>query len=256
MSDENETPEVDPRIAWLEKAGIDPDQVDPEYAAQGFKYWQSINHRDHADATIEHTLRQRGYIPEGVTLDDVRRFAAEQAEAEHDPYAGLAPQQDPRYGQQEPGYEDPQSGYYDEPAPPPFDPNSLRPVFESQEQRIRAELMREWEERQQRESYEREQRSAMQRLQEEEGLGQTAAIGIIVNANELAATMPTADLSTRVQASLKQFRSEMDSHIAAQAKRQQEANEQAKAIPAGPPPAGRKLPGTLEELLEQERGAA
>lgn len=246
MSDDAEQ-QVDPRIAWLEKAGINTEQVDPEYAGQGFQYWQSLNHRDHADATIEHTLRQRGYLPEGVSLDDVRRFAAEQ-QAQPDPWDSLA-------GQGEPQYAEEQQPYYEEPQPAPFDPRSLRPVFESEAQRMRQEIMNEITERQQREAYERDNRAEMERLRSE-GLGQTAALGVIVSANELAATMPTASLRERVDASLKQFRSETDAYMAEQAKRQQQVNEQAKAIPSGPAPAAQQPAGSLEELLAREAGAA
>ena len=246
--------EPDPRIAWMEAAGIDPTTLDPSHARQGLDYWSALNHRDHAGTTIEHTLRQRGYLPEGLSLDDLRAWA-DQASQPDDPWDGVVPVHQPP--------PDPQGGYYDDPGgydqqpppPPPFDPGALRSAVDRQVQEAERRIVERIQAEQQQRAFESEFRGEMERLRSD-GLGETAAMGVMVRAGDLQATMPSSTLRERVDAARKAHDAELDAALAARAERQRKVNEESLSIPPGPPPSGQGLAGSLEALLERETGRA
>lgn len=239
----------DPYRAWFEKAGLDPNELDPEYAAQGIEYWRGLNHRDTADRYLESTLQQRGYLPDGVSLSDVQAWAQEQADpGEVDPWEQFEVQDD-ESGDDGGDY----VGEYREPAP--FDPTSLRPVFESEAERIKREVLEQVAAQQAQAASEAEFRSELEHLRAEHKLPQQAAFGVMVQANDLAASMPNASLRERTDKALDEYRREVDAYIAERAKEQARVNADARNIPTGPPPADRQPAGSLEELLEREVGS-
>lgn len=239
----------DPYRAWFEKAGLDPSELDPQYAAEGIKYWQGLNHRDTAAQYAESLMQQRGYLPDGVSLADVQAWAASQAEVdEPDPWEQFEVQDD-ESGDEGGDY----MAEYRQPAP--FDPASLRPVFESEGERIKREVLEQVAQQQAQDASEREFRSELDWLREEHKLPRQAALGVMVQANDMAQSMPNASLRERTEKAVAEYKQEVDGYIAERAKKQAEVNKAAKSIPAGPPPADRQPAGSLEELLEREVGA-
>lgn len=238
---------ADPYREWFEKAGLDPNDVDPQYAAQGIEYWRGLNHRDTADRYLESTLQQRGVLPEGVSLSDVQAWAAEQGQAEDvDPWEQFEVADD-ETGDAGDEY----VGEYRQPAP--FDPASLRPVFESEAERIKREVLEQVASQQAQQAAEAEFRAELERLRlGEHKLPQQAAFGVMVQANDLAQSMPNASLRERAEKAVEEYQREVDSYIAQRAEQQAKVNAEAKSIPTGPPPADRQPVGSLEELLERE----
>jgi DNA-binding transcriptional MerR regulator len=244
-------------MAWFEQAGIDPEKVDPRFAGQGVQFYQQLNHRDYADRVVEHTLRQRGYLPEGMSLEDLQEAIAahhQDGDDDGDPWAEFEPS-----GDDTGGYDD-QEEYvpYGEPQQPAFDPRQLRPVIESEVERAKREALEEFERRQQEQRQEQQMRAALERLQAgggdgEPGLPYQAALGVLIQANEMASTNPTASFEERLAAAEKAFREEDAKRLAELAKRQAEVNRQNPGIPAGPPPTDEvPMSMSLEEFKEQE----
>jgi hypothetical protein len=149
-------PAPDPWAPW-QQAGFAPDQ-NPYELRQHLDWVSAITDENRHEQELERSLQEWGHLPQGVTLREMKEWAAQQAAARQDPFG--APQQ-PQYpgapqqnGYPTPGYEDP----YAQPQPQPVDPNQLRQVWQQDMQQIM-----------QQERAQFEQQMNMQRLQDDLG---------------------------------------------------------------------------------------
>lgn len=137
----------DPWQPW-QQAGFAPDQNPYELRTQ-LDWVQAITDENRHESELERSLREWGHLPEGVSLQEMKQWAQQQAQARQDPFGGMQPQQQPQYLGQQPEYADP----YQQPV---LDPAQLRQGVESiLEQRLAQE----------RQNF--EQQLAAQRLQDD-----------------------------------------------------------------------------------------
>lgn len=147
----------DPWAPW-QQAGFAPEQ-NPYELRQHLDWVQAITDESRHEQELERSLREWGHLPEGVSLREMKEWAAQQAQARQDPFA-TQPQQQPQYpgvpqnGYPTPDYADP----YAQPQQPGVDPNQLRQVWQQDMQQIL-----------QAERAQFEQQMAMQRLQDDLG---------------------------------------------------------------------------------------
>ena len=147
-------PTPNPWDRWQE-AGWDSSQNPYELREQHSFTQRLLNEQTHEQA-LNDALREWGHLPEGVSLQDFKAWATQQAQARQDPF-GMQPQQpqQPQYPgvpQQQPEYVDP----YGQPQQNYLDPAQLRQGVESiLEQRLAQE----------RQNF--EQQMAVQRLQDD-----------------------------------------------------------------------------------------
>jgi hypothetical protein len=117
-----------PENPWapLEQRGFRPDGYEPDEIVNGANLYKALTSRDYRDGAIAQVLQYGGF-PEGVSLQDLRDYARQQAE--QDPWDQFS---------------QPEAEEYEQPVQyqQAFDPRQLQPVVQAEVERRLAAFRR------------------------------------------------------------------------------------------------------------------
>jgi hypothetical protein len=219
--------------APLEERGFRPDGYEPDEIVNGANLYKALTSRDYRDGAIAQVLQYGGF-PEGVSLQDLRDYARQQAE--QDPWA--------QFGQPEDAEEYEQPAQYQQ----AFDPRQLQPVVQAEVERRLAEFQAQQEAQKQQEAYEQEFTSHLERVAGQHSLKPSQKIGLAAQANMLRQQMPYASTAEVMEAAGKQYMDEMNAYFRDMSMRQQDTP--APPMPGGPQPSEFQPPRNAQEAAE------
>jgi hypothetical protein len=219
--------------APLEERGFRPDGYEPDEIVNGANLYKALTSRDYRDGAIAQVLQYGGF-PEGVSLQDLRDYARQQAE--QDPWA--------QFGQPEDVEEYEQPAQYQQ----AFDPRQLQPVVQAEVERRLAEFQAQQEAQKQQEAYEQEFTSHLDRVAGQHSLKSSQKIGLAAQANMLRQQMPYASTAEVMDAAGKQYMDEMNAYFRDMSMRQQDTP--APPMPGGPIPSDFQPPRNAQEAAE------
>jgi hypothetical protein len=229
-----------PENPWapLEQRGFRPDGYEPDEIVNGANLYKALTSRDYRDGAIAQVLQYGGF-PEGVSLQDLRDYARQQAE--QDPWDQFS---------------QPEAEEYEQPVQyqQAFDPRQLQPVVQAEVERRLAAFQAEQQAQKQQEAYEQEFTSHLDRVSGQHSLKPSQKIGLAAQANMLRQQMPYASTAEVMEAAGKQYMDEMNAYFRDMSMRQQDTP--APPMPGGPIPSEFQPPRNAEEAAAMWRQRA
>lgn len=221
--------------APLEERGFRPDQYEPDEIVNGAQWYRAFNNRDYRDSALGQALKASGF-PEDLSVRELRELA-QQARANEDPWAALAPA--------EPEYEE----YA--PQQPAFDPHAIQAAVDAQVERKMQQFQEQQQAAQQQAAYEAEFTREAERVAKSHEFEPEELLWLASEANNLRQSMPYATTAEVMEKAGEKINGVLTKRLQAMATKQQQTTSA--PLPPGSIPSPQQVPQNAQEAREAMR---
>lgn len=236
---------------WEEwqRAGWQPDEVNPYDVRQAYDGWQALGNRDTRGYMLERMM-QGNELPEGMSWQEAQEAIQQAWQQRQDPFQQYGGQPDPygQYGQQQGYGNGPTQQDYADAAAQGIDAYQLREIWrqdmQQEMQQFQQQFMQQQQEQQQVEEFTR----TMDSLRSQHNLNDTDMSFIAPRAAEYA--QPGVPMQQAIEQAYKDFDDWRRSALAAAATQQQAAPQQSWSAQGGAPASPDQPPRSLAEAQQ------